>query len=814
MATTDQKSGVELFAQTFTGLSASEVEERRARGETNFAPTVTSRTYRRIVIDNALPPVNVALFAISIFLLALGLVGDAVLTAGLVIGNVVVGVFQESRAKQQLDQIALLVRPKATVIRDGDEHEINPDDVVLDDVCIVRPGDQVLTDGEVLGEEGFAVDEALLTGESDLVRKAPGERVYSATYCMAGAAVYRTTSVGASRVAQEITAQARAFRNVRTPLQREVGWLIFGMGVLMALLGIEVISSLHRLYGAVPLVEGVRAAAVIVALVPQGLWFMITVTYSLAILKVAKTGALIQRMNAIESISHVDVLCFDKTGTLTTNALKLETLVPIGRGETELRDALGRYSASVSVSNKTNDAIREAIPGDAIETSSEVTFDSARKWSGLVFNGDGAFYVLGAPEVMRDFVEISPEAPDTAQWTKQGLRVLLFARARDTTTVPGSEKDPRLPEDMEALGYVVLRDELRANVEDIIKRFGEGGITLKVISGDSPETVAALALQAGVPESDKTISGQELRSLHGADLERVAEEMTVFGRVTPEDKERLVQALKRRGHYVAMTGDGVNDVPALKASQVAIAMGAGSSVTRSVADLLLLENAFSVLPAAFEEGQRIRKGMEAIIRVFLIRTFAVALIVFGAALLTREFPVTPRHTAIWAALTVGLPSLAIAAWARRGSTRTFMLPSSLPFVVPAALSIGLIGLGLYELQLDWENADAARTSLTAMAVMAGASVIPYAQDSPRDWMTKQGLLNDRRTVILAVVMVLLFWASMLIEPFRKFYELEPLGVDGIALVVLAYLLWLGLIVGYWRLTAGLAERVFHDSESV
>jgi hypothetical protein len=175
--------------------------------------------------------------------------------------------------------------------------------------------------------------------------------------------------------------------------------------------------------------------------------------------------------------------------------------------------------------------------------------------------------------------------------------------------------------------------------------------------------------------------------------------------------------------------------------------------------------------------------------------------------------VTPRHTAIWAALTVGLPSLAIAAWARRGFTRKYMLPTSLPFVVPAALSIGLIGLGLYELQLHWENADVARTSLTAMAIMAGASVIPYAQDSPKDWMTKQGLINDKRTVVLAVVMVLLFWASMLIESLREFYELTPLGIDGLALVVLAYLIWLGVIVGYWRLTAGIAERLFGDGEA-
>jgi cation-transporting ATPase E len=256
-----------------------------------------------------------------------------------------------------------------------------------------------------------------------------------------------------------------------------------------------------------------------------------------------------------------------------------------------------------------------------------------------------------------------------------------------------------------------------------------------------------------------------------------------------------------------MTGDGVNDVPALKASQVAIAMGAGSSVTRSVADLLLLENAFSVLPASFEEGQRIRKGMEAIIRVFLIRTFAVALIVFGAALLTREFPVTPRHTAIWAALTVGLPSLAIASWARTGPTKRYILPSAVPFVVPAAVGIAIMGLAIYELLLWWEDVDTARTALTAAAVMAGAVLIPFAQDPPRDWMTNNGLFNDRRPIVMSGLMILFFWASLIIEPLRRFYELERLGVVGLAVTFGGFFLWLLVIRAWWRSTASLSEKL-------
>jgi len=805
MSSPTEMSALQVLGESFSGLSDGEVEDRRARGDVNASANQTSRTYKRIVFDNALPPVNVVLFVISILLLALGLVGDAVLTAGLVLGNVAVGVFQEARAKKQLDEIALLVRPKANVIRNGVEVEIVPDEIVLDDLLVVRPGDQIQTDGEVLAQEGFSVDEAMLTGESDFVTKEPGDRVFSATYGMTGTAVYRTTSVGDNRVAQEITAQARAFRNVRTPLQREVGWLIFGMGVLMALLGYEVLNSLHRLYGGIPLVEGVRAAAVIVALVPQGLWFMITVTYSIAILKVARTGALIQRMNAIESISHVDVLCLDKTGTLTTNALKLERLEPIGVGGEEMRQLVGRFAASVSVSNKTNDTLKEAVPVAAVTPAAEVTFSSAWKWSGIVIAGEGLF-VLGAPEVLLDHVTMPEGAPDAEQWTEQGLRVLLFARKRGVTEIPGDERAPELPEGLDPLCFIVLRDELRPNAAQVIKRFGASGITLKVISGDNPATVSALAKQAGLPNADRALSGAELREMDDKQLAVAVEEYSVFGRVTPADKERLVRALSRQKHYVAMTGDGVNDVPALKASHVAIAMGAGSSVTRSVSDILLLDNAFTVLPAAFEEGQRIRKGMQAIIRIFLIRTFAVALIVFGAALLTREFPVTPRHTAVWAMLTVGMPSLAIAAWSKTGHTGRYILPSALPFVVPAALTIGIMGIGVYELLLRLENVDLARSGLTASAVMAGACLIPFAQDRPSEWMTKQGLFNDKRAAFLAGLMIVFFWISMIVEPFQSFYELRPLNIVGVLVTFLGFGLWLAAITGWWRLTAPLAER--------
>ncbi len=625
------------------GLTSVEAALRLAAGEGNAAPLDTSRSYRRILLENFFTPINTILFAIGIILVVLGLGADAVMTAGLVLVNVLVGVFQEARAKRQLDAIALLARPKAKVIRDGAEREIDPDEIVRGDVLNLQPGDQVQVDGSVLEAENLSVDESLLTGESDLVRKEEGDSVFSGSFAMTGSGLYEAVQVGAGSMANQITARARSFRVVRTPLQREVAWVIWGMAVFVLLLGGPVVNSIYDIYGKLEIKETVRAAAVIVALVPQGLSFMVTATYAMAAVRIGQMGALVQRLNAVESISHIDVLCLDKTGTLTTNELGLEALAPFEIDEAELKRLLGAYAASASVSNRTNSAILQGSGGVPLPVAGEIGFDSARKWSALQFaeGGPEGVFVLGAPEMIEGALENRDVLyPQAGEWASEGLRVLLFARGEAPSGGLDAQR-PQLPQGLQALGLVALRDELRADARETILSFSEGGIVLKIISGDNPQTVAALAKQAGFPPDVKLISGTELEGLSERELERVAEDTTIFGRIVPQHKEALVKALQRRGHYVAMTGDGVNDVPALKQAQVAIAVKSGSPVTRNVADIVLIDDSFAVLPSAFTEGQRIRKGMESIIRLFLVRTFAVSLVILGASLLSDPFPITP-----------------------------------------------------------------------------------------------------------------------------------------------------------------------------
>jgi len=781
-------------------LSEAEAVARAARGESNVAPVATSRSYGRIILQNTASFINILLFSIVIFLAVLGLYSDAAMTAVLVVANVVVGTFQEIRAKRKLDQIALLTRPTATVIRDKKERTVDPSEIVRGDLLVLKPGDQVLVDGTVVQNSSLSLDESLLTGESDLVQKQMGNEVYSGSFCMTGSGIYRAEKVGTASLANQMTGQARAYRNVMTPLQREIGFVVRVMVVLMIALGAQVADTFRSLYQDVPLTESVRAAAVIAALVPQGLVFMVTVTYAMAAVRMSGKGALIQRMNAVESTSQIDVLCMDKTGTLTTNNLALHAVHPLGRDEAELRRLLCLYAASTPTANRTIDALRTALTATGRPPRTDIPFSSARKWSALSFDGaDAGTYVLGAPEMMQPALQLGDTLDEwIAGWTDDGLRVLLFGYYSDPAAI--DDEDPSLPGGLMPLGLVAFSDELRPEARTTIEGFRTAGIALRIISGDNPDTVAALARQAGFSHDLRVISGRELEGLDDAALRKTASETTVFGRITPTQKEALVKALRAEGHYVAMTGDGVNDVLALKQANLAIAMQSGSQVTRGVADIVLLKDSFAALPAAFLEGQRILKGMQDIIRLFLVRTLYVSLIIFAVSRMGEEFPVTPKQNALLALATVGLPVLFLAAWARPGPTPRRLVPSSSHFVIPAALTIAAVGTIVYMFFLDMTgDPGQARTALTITTIVCGLALIVFSEPPTPEWTGGEELSGDWRPTILAGVTLLIFCVGLYIEPIRNFYELETMPFTSYLIIGLIVTGWSSILRYLWRL---------------
>ena len=801
------------------GLTEAEARHRRERGEANTVTFAPSRTYRQIVRDNALMSINVIIFVVGVVLIAMGLFSDALVTVGLVLLNVLIAVAQETRAKRALDRIALLTRAQATVLREGAERGIDPAGIVLGDLVVARAGDQVMVDGKIVANGNVAIDESLLTGEAEPITRSVGDPVLSGSFVVSGAMTYEAERVGMESEANRLTARARAFQPMKTPVQREVDLVLRLMVVLILVLGGPIlldlairvlgmlastvnapfVDQLERAYQGYSLQETVRAAAVVVSIVPQGLALMLTVSYALGAVRLAGQGTLLQQANAIESLSHVDVLCFDKTGTLTTNRLTWHATQPIGVPKDSLEAALGDYAASTAAPNRTIEAIAAAFPGRARPVRREISFSSTRKWSAIQFDDDTA-WVLGAPDVLLRALAADASLEATLErWTAQGLRVLLLARGGSLPSDTGIE--PHLPADLAAAGVIAFRDELQPHSAEVIQHFGDAGVTLKIISGDHTETVAALARQAGFGHGRelRLVSGLDLATMDAGERAAAARDGDIFGRITPDQKRDLIRDLQEQGRYVAMVGDGVNDVLALKQAQLGIAMEAGSQASRAVADVVLLGNAFTVLPAALQEGQRIVRASQDLLKLFLSRSLSMAVVILGAGVLGAAFPLIPTHNALPAFLTIGIPTLALAAWARPGPAPGVLLRSVLPFAIPAALSIGAVEGLLYITYLRTTgDIDHARTVLTTAAVLCGLLLILFVEPPTRAWTGGDTQSGDWRPVALVVGMLAIFVGMMLSPAAQTFLELAPLSPVDLAVILPVVGAWAVGLRHVWR----------------
>ena len=789
------------------GLDEAEVEIRRARGEGNAFRPATSRTYWDIFRQNAYLGINGILVGVSLLLVAFGMYVEALLTAGPVIANILIGVVQETRAKRKLDRIALLNRPRAHVLREGAERAVDPAEVVVGDLVVARRGDQVLLDGTVVGEGRSELDESLLTGESDAITKVAGDPVLSGSAVVAGTLVYEVEKVGADSFANRLLAEARKLGDERTPLQREIAATIWAVAGLVLLTAIPVAIALAVLPGEFSQKETLVAAAVLVTLVPQGLAIMITVTYAAGALRITRLGALVQRQNAIESMARVDTLCIDKTGTLTTQRISFDRLEAVGDDDD---DAIGLVlavlAASTTAPNRTTEALGAAFPGSARPVDDEIPFASERRWSGVRFGGvgtgsavasgpddparDGATYVMGAPPVLGPHLATTPVDLEAriAAIASDGVRVLLLARAGDGTQLRGDDDRPALPDRLEAIALLGFTEELRSDVQEILGGLARAGLDLKVISGDDPATVEAIGRRVGLPMSGGVVSGLDLVDRDDAEVSSAAERASVFGRVEPALKARLVGLFRDAGHYVAMVGDGVNDILSLRRANLGIAMESGSAAARGVSDLVLLNDAFSVLPRAVIEGQRIVAAMEATLILLLSRTFYVLLIIAGAAVLGLPFPITPRQNSVLAFATVGIPLVVLAIWVPPRRLPKSLLGETLRVSIPASIGVVLLALPLYALMIEGgAELEEAQTVLTTLTVFCGLGLLPLIGSGARE--TGVGRFIRWWPWALAGIMLVVYIVMTQIPILRDFYELTPLPPTTVAQLLVAAAAW-------------------------
>lgn len=788
--------------QPTVGLTSAEVEDRIRQGQSNAIDLKSSRSLADIFRSNFLSVANVALLFIVSVLLVLGLVSQAFATGGVVVVNVVLGTFQEYRAKRKLDQIALLTRPKVKVIRDGQEVEIDQSAVVIGDAIVIGAGDQAVVDGRLIQDprsdepaKRVDMDESLLTGESDLIAKYPDDEILSGSFCVVGNGIFIAEKVGEDAFAQKITAGARQFTVTLTPLQKQISIVVR----ILVVVAISIAGLLWLQAGIVDkaFAQTVEDTAVTISLIPQGLLLMITVAYALGAVRIAGRGALVQQSNAVESVSHVDVLCLDKTGTLTTNRILFDALHPLADiTEEDFRIVIGDYISSVSADNRTAEAIAEALQGTKYKTVQTIPFSSARKWSAASFEMDAysGTYVIGATGMMFENFEYQAKVDELAQ---QGLRVLVFAHSPEIIRDVPDDREPELPANLRPLGLISLTDELRPNVNEVLSNFRKAGITLKLISGDNPTTVAALARQAGFSEDDKAISGMELAKLGLSEFELAVRENTIFGRITPEQKEAIVDALRKDGHYVAMMGDGVNDVLSLKKAQVGIAMEDGSQATRSVADIILLGNKFEALPYAFLEGQRILNGMNDVTRLFLTRTFyTVFLIIIGGYVGISEFPVTALHNFLLTSLPVGIPAFFLTLWARSGQPQDDLISNLVRFVVPAGTAFTFVAVFIWVLYRTSGDAslETSRTVLTTAGILGGLWIVILADQDGSYRIQWQ----DSRRIILAVLMLIAYIIILLIPSLRDSFNLTTMSFADLAVIIGSVALWVVALDVLWR----------------
>ena len=693
------------------GLSAEEVAQRVRAGQANTPPPSPGRTIRQIVRANVLTRFNAILGSLFVVIAVVGPAQDGLFGAVL-LANTAIGILQELRAKWTLDRLAILTAPTAHALRVGSsgEHvvtDIAVEDVVVDDILELRPGDQIPADGVVVRCTGLELDESLLSGEPEAVAKAAGDPVLSGSFVVAGSGMVRTTAVGAAAYATQLQAQAVRFSLIRSELQegtnsilRMVTWVMIPAGV--ALTASQLLRS-HQ-----SLADAIRASvAGVGAMVPEGLVLLTSVAFAVGAIRLARHRVLVQELAAIEGLARTDVLCIDKTGTLTGGGATLEVVVVAsGQDRATVHEAVSAMAAADPAPNATMQALAHELgrPPDW-DATDRIPFSSDRKWSAVTFADHGS-WVLGAPNI------VSSELPAELERERNrheaaGHRVLLLARSSESV-LAGNELADSVP-----AALVILSEQLRDEVLSTVAYLRDQGVAVTVLSGDAPATVAAVASKVGIPLVGMPCDASELGT-DDASMGAALASANVFGRVRPDQKVAAVRALQAQGHVVAMIGDGVNDVQALKQADLGIAMGSGSQSSRSVARIVLLDDSFAAVPQVLSEGRRVAANIERVANLFVTKTVYAALLAVVVAAVGIPFPFFPRHLTIVSTLTIGIPGLflALASGAPRASPG--FVAKVLAFTIPAGTITATATLAVYALARVAPNTTGTQQRTAAM----------------------------------------------------------------------------------------------------
>lgn len=771
-----------------TGLTAAEVAERKQRGETNQPPRSDLLEYARIVRRNVFTLFNAMVVPAAIALFVLHERQGALAVSAIAIINSVIGLAQEIRSKWHLDQLALLVEARASVVRDGVTQEIPAGNVVRGDTVLLKAGASVVADGPLVNARFLEVDEALLTGESDPVRRDVGDRLLSGSFCVAGEGAYLAEKVGAAAFAHATTAQARRYQYSSSPLTHAINIVIQVLSI--AAIALCVLYLILYYVRGLTVNEAVRmAAATITSMVPQGLVLTATISFTLGAVRMSRRGAVVQRLNAVETMASIDVVCTDKTGTLTTNRLRLDRLHPLTNAipVDAIRDRI-RLFASVSLDreNKNLAALRSVLGEARGELIDQIPFKSQNRYSAARVRSDGREYglALGAFEALRSRLRNDDVAAAEAAWKELlpgGLRLLLFAEI---------EGNQRFGHDLngitlQALAFIALSDELRPQAAGTLVELARQGIAFKIISGDNPETVRATVGGLDLPLArEEVATGAELAT--AADPAALIATRSVFGRVAPEQKALIVRTLQEQERHVAMIGDGVNDVLPIKQADLGIAMGEGSQAAKTVASLVLENNDFSLLPETLEEGRTIVRNLRRSAKLFLTKNVYSLLLIllYAVGAFGLPFPYIPQQVTLLNWLVIGIPAFVIALSRERSTsaTRPRFLREVGSFAIRTGVIFAISVIVVLVLSPDRDEKTQRTLLLTVLILLGITALLRVLTDGE-----EQPLRGDVRFRLLAAMVVPVYLLVLYWPPSARFFELQPLSLTqwGLAVAVAA-----------------------------
>ncbi|KRD09698.1 magnesium-transporting ATPase [Mycobacterium sp. Root265] len=773
---------------TITGLSDAEVAQRVADGQTNDVPTRAARSVSEIVRANVFTRINAILGVLFAIVVATGSLING-LFGLLIVANSAIGIIQELRAKQTLDKLAIVGQAKPVVRRQSGTRALAPSEVVLGDVIEVGPGDQITVDGEVLEENNLEVDESLLTGEADAMAKDPGDTVMSGSFVVAGSGAYRATKVGREAYAAQLAEEASKFTLVKSELRSGINKILQFITYLLWPAGALIIYTQLFTTDAGWRESVLRMVGALVPMVPEGLVLMTSIAFAVGVVRLGQRQCLVQELPAIEGLARVDVVCADKTGTLTENGMRLSELKALH--DIDCSTVLAQLAADDARPNASMAAIAEAYdtaPGWTATASAP--FKSATKWSGASY-GEHGNWVIGAPDVLLD--PASPEAEEAERIGAQGLRVLLLGSCEHSVDAPDA------PGTVTPAALVVLEQRVRPDARDTLDYFASQQVTVKVISGDNAKSVGAVAGTLGL--HGETLDARQLPET-ADELASAVDQYTTFGRVRPDQKRAMVHALQSRGHTVAMTGDGVNDVLALKDADIGVAMGSGSSASRAVAQIVLLDNKFATLPHVVGEGRRVIGNIERVSNLFLTKTvysvLLAALVGIGglsAKLFGSDpllYPFQPIHVTIAAWFTIGIPAFILSLAPNSERARPGFVRRVMTSALPAGVVVGLSTFISYLLAYQGRGAtdvEQTQASTTALITLLVASVWVLAVVArPYEWW-RIALVAVSALAYVVIFSIPLAQETFLLDPSNLGLTSMGLVIGAVAAVIIEVAWW-------------------------